>query len=936
MENDFGFPPGVKVDTESSNNGGNNSAPSKMSDNGAGNLEQNSGEGLNGNEQEHALLESIFYNEMVMMADNVLFNFSDDENMNGDVASSAGSAPVSVAADSQVNPSHQGQIKAQVQAQQQSRAAVQPGIANVEIAPAPHLMQQTTNWRSSPMQIVTGGSIPTNPQPPRMQPQHIDIKPRHPQIQPIQPKLPVPIAPNNTNSAGIRHQVQYQPQQAPKGIRHNVQPQQMNGTHVQMPVSVAPSPQIHVMNGNTNVGSAKGLLPAPVLAPVQTINGQVYYTAAQPTSQAVTYSNVNVTVQSGNAQQQPINIQPTPTNIAPAPQPIAQRQPHLHSQHITILPQPIVNISQPLAPNLPRGLPPSQPQPQSQYISHPQQPTSTQQIQHHPSIQLQPFTQKQPAQPVIRSNTTLTSNQIQYAQPSRTNATIPSTQAQYAQVSHHQPQHQIIQPAPIAYQIPQQHQHQPLHNQQIPAPIAPSPQSQQQHHLHLVPPPAPLPQQIPQHHPHLVPPPPPLPQQLPPFQNHVHTMEHAHTTRISPARQATATHLVNQFQTLASRLGIALPPNVLNDLTAAATINEGNVPRDSGSVIVSNPVVGYTSAGASGMPVVVGSNVTAPPASQMPSFMKQLQDTAEAAISAVESRKRKQCDIDLSVKPDPVPVRRKKKPTKEDCEQKLNQLKSENEMLKRHLDMVKNKTARFEQERKAQEKKMKELVMLSSKGDNALWQKELKSNLAQFTETYSDYGKHRQEELFFHLNQLEKLAAPTTFTKMSLWTLGQSESFFTKPNNHPISGILKKELDITPAQARKILAERFKIQKLCGNLKEVLQLIADLTALCQKKQKVFSDRMSKCQEILAPEQVTKLLVWIDDNAGVLDKLCPGWGSERIRGQDQNNTLVLPEVSSENRVTTESRDANDSANDSVEKEEDETMEDSVVMEEETKK
>jgi len=373
---------------------------------------------------------------------------------------------------------------------------------------------------------------------------------------------------------------------------------------------------------------------------------------------------------------------------------------------------------------------------------------------------------------------------------------------------------------------------------------------------------------------------------------------------------------------LASQLGISLPANVLNELSTSAAISEAKLPADPGTAIASNPHANAITSGT----VAVGSSATASPApSQIPSFMKQLQDTAEAAISAVDSRKRKQCDVEASLKAGPAPARRKKKPTKEDCERKMNQLKSENEMLKRHLDMVKNKTALFEQERKAQEKKMKELVMLSSKGDNTLWQKELKSNLEQFSETYSDYGKHRQDELFFHLNQLEKLAAPTTFTKMSLWTLGQNESFFTEPNNHPISGILRKELEITPAQGRKILAERFKIQQLCSNMKEVLQLIADLKALCQKKQKVFSDRMSKCQEILAPEQVTKLLVWIDDNAGVLDNLCPGWGSERIRGADQSSTLGVSESSSESRFVTDGRDLNDST-DSVEKEDDDDEDD----------
>lgn len=950
MENDFGFPPGVKIDAasskESCNNGGDNSTMSNASNNASnrsdtevGNVAQNGGEDPNGNELEHALLESIFYNEMIMMADNVLFNFSEDENINGDATSSASSIPVSVAADSQVHPLHQTQLTAEVH--HHSHAAVQPGGGHVEIAPAPHQLQQTANQSLSPMQIAAGGPISIKPQPPRMQPQHIEIKPRQQQSHPIQPKPSAPIAPTNTNGSGSLHQVHYQTQQPPQGIRHNVQPQQMNGTHGQMP-AVASSSQMHMMNGNTNVG------PTNAHVPVQTINGQVYYSTTQPNSQAVTYSNANATAQSGNAQQQPINIQPAPTNIAPAPQPIAQRQPQLHGQHITILPQPSSNDPQSLAPNLSQSLPPSQHQ--SQYSNHPPQPT--QQIQHHQNMQAQPFAQNQPGQPINRSNATLNANQAQYAQGPHASATGASAQAQYTQLSHHQSQHQTIQPAPITYQRPQQmqqqhhqHQHHSLQNQQVPAAIAPSIQSQQQHQRHLAPTPAPLPQQLPQHHQHLAPTPPPIPQQhsapspapipqhLPPFQNHIQPMKHSLTTRVSSTQQANATHLVNQFQTLASRLGIALPPNVLNDLTAAAAINETNVPRDLGSAIIANPVGGYTNMSTPGASVAVGSHARAPASSQMPSFMKQLQATAEAAICAVENRKRKQCDIEL--KPGPVPARRKKKATKEDCEQKLNQLKSENEMLQRHLDMVKNKTAKFEEERKAQEKKMKELVMLSSKGDNALWQKELKSNLAQFTETYSDYGKHRQEELFFHLNQLEKLAAPTTFTKMSLWTLGQSESFFTKPNNHPISSILKKELDITPAQARKILAERFKIQKLCSNLKEVLQLIADLTALCQKKQKVFSDRMSKCQEILAPEQVTKLLVWIDDNAGVLDKLCPGWGSERIREQNQSDTLDLPDVISESRDAIESRDANDSANDSVEKEEEDVMEELAMMEE-TKK
>ena len=46
-----------------------------------------------------------------------------------------------------------------------------------------------------------------------------------------------------------------------------------------------------------------------------------------------------------------------------------------------------------------------------------------------------------------------------------------------------------------------------------------------------------------------------------------------------------------------------------------------------------------------------------------------------------------------------------------------------------------------------------------------------------------------------------RLVVPTNFTKLGLWTLGQSSS---DPKRNPIAGILQKELDITPQQGRKI------------------------------------------------------------------------------------------------------------------------------------
>lgn len=105
---------------------------------------------------------------------------------------------------------------------------------------------------------------------------------------------------------------------------------------------------------------------------------------------------------------------------------------------------------------------------------------------------------------------------------------------------------------------------------------------------------------------------------------------------------------------------------------------------------------------------------------------------------------------------------------------------------------------------------------------------------------------------------------------MGLWTLGQNERFYTDIKRNPIAGILREELRITSQQGRKILEQSQKIRDLSENLKECLRLLGKLKSICEHKQKIFSDRMSKCQEILTPLQVVKLLLWVDDNSNILE------------------------------------------------------------------
>jgi hypothetical protein len=155
----------------------------------------------------------------------------------------------------------------------------------------------------------------------------------------------------------------------------------------------------------------------------------------------------------------------------------------------------------------------------------------------------------------------------------------------------------------------------------------------------------------------------------------------------------------------------------------------------------------------------------------------------------------------------------------------VQNLKAENAMLKRHLANVSTKSQLLDQDRISQAKQMREMLQKSTQeGASAADQKALekKLNLAvqNFTEMYSDYGRRRHHELAFHLEQLQRLANPTNFTKMGLWTLGQQ----SKDTRNPLAGILQKELGITAQQGKKILDQREKIRTCCSNLKEVRDL----------------------------------------------------------------------------------------------------------------
>ena len=203
--------------------------------------------------------------------------------------------------------------------------------------------------------------------------------------------------------------------------------------------------------------------------------------------------------------------------------------------------------------------------------------------------------------------------------------------------------------------------------------------------------------------------------------------------------------LVSQFTTLASRLGISLPSQLVQSLAAGAAENTLHL---------------TTTASAAAATTTTTFAQQSSHVNQEPPQVKQLQSTAEAAIAAV-TRKRSSVDDNNKQQQQQQSSynKRRKKPRLSDCEHKLAELQTENALLKRHLHNVSDQTYQMHQEQKAVEKRIRELWKANAKGE------ELDAIVQQFSEQYSDYGKRRHHELNFHLEQLERYV---------LYSLGES------------------------------------------------------------------------------------------------------------------------------------------------------------------
>jgi hypothetical protein len=220
--------------------------------------------------------------------------------------------------------------------------------------------------------------------------------------------------------------------------------------------------------------------------------------------------------------------------------------------------------------------------------------------------------------------------------------------------------------------------------------------------------------------------------------------------------------LVNQFAMLASRLGISLPPHLLQSLSSAAVTGEP-VSFPNGATVASiaateSPILPFSlekSPSTASLKSIETSPVDSAVASPLNAAHRHGSSAALMEdMGTAPGRKNSSSSLALSATNDPKPPlpysKRRKKPRLDDCERELASLEAENAMLKRHLATISKQSHNFDLERTAAEQKMRAMLEVDAESEA------LDAIVKEYTELYSDYGKRRHQELVFHLEQLQR------------------------------------------------------------------------------------------------------------------------------------------------------------------------------------
>lgn len=166
---------------------------------------------------------------------------------------------------------------------------------------------------------------------------------------------------------------------------------------------------------------------------------------------------------------------------------------------------------------------------------------------------------------------------------------------------------------------------------------------------------------------------------------------------------------------------------------------------------------------------------------------------------------------------------------------------------------------------------------------------DIKKEIEELQEKYSDYGRDRKSSIVFHISQLRKCLLPTQTTRTLLWLMSCAPMFHDRDGNEKVhekselSALWKdllSELSPSSEQKKKLVDfsadENSPFPVLQKKTEDSNRLLDRLDELVSTKHDTLDNVINKLHGVLNARQIARFILWIDKNPATMQMLEMIW------------------------------------------------------------
>lgn len=213
-------------------------------------------------------------------------------------------------------------------------------------------------------------------------------------------------------------------------------------------------------------------------------------------------------------------------------------------------------------------------------------------------------------------------------------------------------------------------------------------------------------------------------------------------------------------------------------------------------------------------------------------------------------------------------------------EERLRVLEEENQTLKSQLRVGKEPVEIDEHARELHTEVLERLL-----ADPKTPQEDIKAALKQYVIRFSDYGPVRSQIVEKHMEQLDRLLAPTQLSKLVMWSMQRhnlNDDVDQDQLRDELWDALCEEISATEEQKAQFEMYRENMVHFTKELQITNQECQDLRVRLQEKNRAFGAEMADLTHTLSPRQLAVFVLFVSKNHANSAMLSRLWDSELKR------------------------------------------------------